>query len=237
MAKKKKVTSNVVTNPTADTESERLSERAMRLSANMPASKPTTEENFAKRESREMSLYDYQAEIAAIETFVREAEGEITDEQYDKLMALYAGSIVKLKSYVWVIRRVNDSCTAIDAEIDRLSALKKYRKNVQDRLEAALVRYILETQPEKRQIDLDTYIISAKKNPPSIEVDEGFFDPFYSDIKSIKNPSAETIDAAKANGDELVIQPNKKAIKEAIDQGETVPGARLIDNKYKLNIK
>jgi hypothetical protein len=142
-----------------------------------------------------------------------------------------------MKSYVWVIRRVNDSCTAIDAEIKRLTELKKFRENIQDRLEAALVRHILVTQPESRKIDLDTYIISAKKNPPSVQVDEGFSDPFYCDVKSIKNPSAETIDAAKANGDELVSQPNKPAIKEALEKKLEVPGCRMIDDKYKLNIK
>jgi hypothetical protein len=220
---KKKVESKVIEKPAAAVVTEET--------------KPTENEKLATREKRELSLYDYGAEILEIESAIQAAEGELTDEQADQLLALHAGSIVKMKSYVWMIRQIGGVCENIDGEIKRLSEIKKYRQNIQGRLEAALLRHILLTQPEKKQIDLDTYIVSAKKNPPSVEVDEGFSDPFLCDIKSIKNPSAETIDAAKANGDELVITPNKPAIKEALQAKQDVPGARLIDDKYRLNIK
>jgi Siphovirus Gp157. len=198
--------------------------------------KPTPEQQLAIREKRELSLDDYREEIANVEAMIGEG-GELTEEQADQLVALHAGSIMKMKSLVWVIRRIDDSCELGKKEIERINNLIAYRKKASDKLSEALLRHILATQPEKKKIDLDTYIISAHKCPPSVQVADGFNDPFLSNIKGIKNPSPETIDAARANGDVLDIQPDKAAIKEALLAGQDVPGAELIDNKYRLVIK
>ncbi|MBN1126946.1 MAG: siphovirus Gp157 family protein [Sedimentisphaerales bacterium] len=200
------------------------------------ATEVTPEQALEKREAREMSLYDYRQELAEIEKIIGES-GELTEEQAAAIVELHAGSIEKMKTLVWITRRIGDGVDQVKAEIDRLKDLLTYRLTVQDRIETALLKHVLVTQPDTKKIDLDTYILSAHKCPASVIINEEFSDPFLCKIASIKNPSSKTIDEARANGDEIVTQPDKKAIKDALLAGEEVPGATLIDNKYRLVVK
>lgn len=189
-----------------------------------------------KQEEMKLSLWDYRQEMAAIEAMVSET-GEITEEQAAELIKLHAGSIDKMKCLVWIVNRADDAVEKIDAEIKRLRELKAYRQGFAQRISKALVDHILITEPERKKIDLDTYIIQAKKCPASVELVEGFHDPFLMRVPSIKNPSPKTIDEARANGDEIVYEPDKKAIKDVLVGGGTVEGATLIDNKHTLHIQ
>lgn len=197
---------------------------------------PTNEEILQNRELREMSLYNCRKELAEIEALIDE-NGELTEEQAAKLVEIHSQSITKMKGIVYAIRHIDETCMLIDEEMKRLKALRDYRKRVQERIEEALVNHILFTEPEKRKIDFDTYILEAHKCPPSVIVVDGFDDPFFCKVSSIKNPSVQTIDAARANGDQIVTAPDKKAIKEALSVGDDIPGCELIDNKFKLKIK
>ena len=199
--------------------------------------KPATEEEkLSRREKSEMSLYDCRLELAEIEALVEE-DGELTDEQAARLVEIHSQSISKMKGIVYAIRHIGETCDIIDEEIKRLKALKDWRKTVQTRIENALLNHVLFVEPEKKKLDLDTYILAAQKCPASVNVIEGFDDPFLCRVSAIKNPSVQTIDAAMVNGDDIVRLPDKKAIKEAILAGDEIPGCELIDNKYTLKIK
>lgn len=195
----------------------------------------------SKQEEMKPSLFEFRKEMAEIEAMAAET-GEITDEQAAALVKLHAGSIDKMKCLAWIVARVQNAVDLVDEEIKRLQELKKYRKGFSARLEKALVDHILAVEPDKKRIDLDTVILKAHKCPPSVVLEPDFQDVIYSRIVAITGKDgqpihAETLDAARANGDFIDYQPDKTAIKEAILAGETVEGASVINDKYTLKIQ
>lgn len=195
----------------------------------------------AKQNEMKLSLFEFRKEMQEIERQAAET-GEITDEQAAALIKLHSGSIDKMKCLAWIVKQAGNAVDLIDEEIKRLGELKKYRKGFVARLEKALVDHILAVEPDKKKIDLDTVILKAHKCPPSVILEPDFYDVIYSRIVAITGKDgqsihAETLDAARANGDFIDYQPDKTAIKEAILAGGTIDGASVVDDKYILKIQ
>lgn len=107
---------------------------------------------------------------------------------------------------------------AIDAEIARLTALKKQRQKVADGLRDYLKNEMERAGIEK--IECPLFKISIAKNPASVDV----YDPLSIPDSFMRQPAPPpaTID--------------KKAIKDSITAGQEVPGARLTQST-RLSIK
>lgn len=194
-----------------------------------------------KAEEMKLTLFDYRQEMAQIEALAAET-GEITDEQAAALVAAHKGSIDKMKCLAWVVSKADQSIESIESEMKRLAELKAYRNSVIERIKKALVDHILAVEPERKKIDLDTYILKAHKCPASVQLIPEFDDPFYMRVTGIKGKdggeiSSATIDAARFNGDEIVEAPDKKAIKSALENKVAIEGATLVDNKHTLKIQ
>lgn len=84
------------------------------------------------------SLYGIQSEYMTLINDIMEAEGEITPEQSELLVINKTELTTKAAGYIAVINKLKAECNYIDAEVKRLTALKKARKNAEDRLKQSI---------------------------------------------------------------------------------------------------
>jgi hypothetical protein len=84
------------------------------------------------------SLYGIQSEYMELINDIMEAEGEITPEQSQLLVINKTELTIKASGYIAVINKLKAECNYIDAEVKRLGALKKARKNAEDRLKVSI---------------------------------------------------------------------------------------------------
>jgi hypothetical protein len=121
---------------------------------------------------------------------------------------------VKAQGIEYVARGALAHHDAIDAEIARLQALKAKRDAVANGLRAYLQSNMERAGIDK--IECPMFSISIKKNPPAVEI-----------IDTLSLPAAfwRTPEPKPP-----VAAPDKGAIKAALQRGEEVTGARLVQN-------
>jgi len=141
--------------------------------------------------------------------------GELTDELQDQLQITESQMKQKATGYAQVIRAMRYDNDIVDAEIKRLQAIKKVRKNTTERLENAL-------SDAMQQFEMDVIETPISKisfrSSQSVEItDENAID------KQFKTQIITT-------------KVDKMEIKRAIKGGATVNGAELVTNKN-LQIK
>ena len=115
----------------------------------------------------------------------------------------------KAQGIEMVARAAVAYCPTIDAEIERLKALKAQREAVAQGLRDYLKRNMESAGIEK--IACPYFTITIAKNPPSVDI----FDPLSLPSKYMVVPEPKPA------------APDKKAIAAAIKAGDEVPGARL----------
>lgn len=116
---------------------------------------------------------------------------------------------VKAQGVEMVARTVEMYTPAIDAEIERLTALKKRRQAAA----AALRKYLLDSMRTMgiEKIDTPFFKLSVRENPPAVEV----YEPGLIPAEFMRQPETPP----------PVI--DKKAISEAMRAGQDVPGCKL----------
>jgi hypothetical protein len=157
-----------------------------------------------------MKLYEIKEE------FLRLMELDLDEQTMkDTLESLTYDLEDKVDNIACVIKSLEAESDAIKTEADKLlERAKKKAKNAQD-----LKDYLFNTLKTLNINKIETIrnVLSVKKNPVSVVVDEGFNDSDYMTEKI-----SYTID--------------KKAIKSAIETGIEVKGARL-EQKERLEVK
>ena len=119
----------------------------------------------------------------------------------------------------YVIREADLMMDNIDAEIERLKALKKRNQTKRDGLMAYVHRCM--QVAGLTSLPAGTFTFSVRKNPPSVEIlDENAIPP---ELMNVPEPVAPT--------------PDKKAIAKKLAAGEAVPGARHAMPTYRLEMK
>jgi len=152
------------------------------------------------------SLYQINQEY--LELASQLVDGELTDEIFEALKINSQELQIKGVNYAFLIKQLDGECGIIDAEIDRLTDLKKSRSNVINRLKDTLSGAMQLFQIEK----IETPLIKISfRSSESIEI-TGDLDPVYMRTK-------------------ITESPDKTAIKEAIKAGLKVEGAKIIVNK------
>jgi len=126
---------------------------------------------------------------------------------------------VKAQAIEHVARGAEAHNAAIDAEIARLQALKAHRVKVASGLRSYLLDNMQRMGIEK--IECPLFQISIKKNPPAVEV----FDTINLPAEYMVVPDPEP----------PIAQPDKAAIKKALQAGKEITGARLVQG-VRLNI-
>jgi hypothetical protein len=162
------------------------------------------------------TLYELSKSVALIVQDVVDAEGELSTELEKRLEN--TGLAFKDKAFnigKWCLN-IDGNVESIDRELVRLEHRKRTQQNLQKRLKDYL-KYCMENAGLNK-LDLQTFIISIAKNPPSVEIDDEEKLPAqYTTIIETK-----TIDKKKLLAD----------IKD-----HEIPGAHLVTDKVHLRIK
>jgi len=157
-----------------------------------------------------MNIYKIQNEFQLIIAEVINNEGEITPELETALTINKEQLQSKAVDYCYVIKSLESDCEQIDNEIARLNKLKKVRSNLTDRLKNTVSSAMQLYEVEK----IETPLIKLSfRNSESVEItNESQLDPCFIVTKTVSSP-------------------DKKAIKDAIKNGEVVTGATISYNK------
>lgn len=118
-----------------------------------------------------------------------------------------------------VIRRLDSETEYVDAEIKRLMAIKASRANAAERLRGYVLSIMQAHHIEK--VKGVTTSFTIQQNPDSVEV--GL------DAASLPAEYVRVIPES--------VEPNKKAIKDALKAGVDVPGCRLKPGAHRLVIR
>ena len=161
------------------------------------------------------TLYGITAELNAILTQLEELGGEITPEIEQALAINEESFAAKSEDYGHAILNLKGMAAAAKAEKERLAALQKFYENTCNRLDNALKTAMVATGHDK--VETPTMRLSLR-HTTATEVDD--LDQLPAEYKTTK----------------VEVVADKAAIKKAIQQGEDVPGARLVEN-VSLQIK
>lgn len=157
------------------------------------------------------SIFIIGEEYARIEALLYESGGEITDELELALAINHNDLERKGEGYVSLIRKNEADIDIIDSEIKRLTALKKVRVNLIDRLKER-VRLAMETY-EIKKIDLGTGSITLCEREGVEIIDDSLIPQ-----KFITLVQTEKL--------------HKDAINKAVMAGEEVPGTEKVVKRH-----
>jgi len=157
-----------------------------------------------------MNIYQIKNEYQLIIAEVINNEGEITPELETALTINKEQLQSKAVDYSYVIKQLDSDCEQIDAELKRLQQLKKVRTNLAERLKNTISDAMNLYEVEK----IETPLIKLSfRNSESVEItNESQLDACFIVTKTVTSP-------------------DKKAIKDAIKNGEVVTGATISYNK------
>jgi Siphovirus Gp157 len=157
-----------------------------------------------------MKLYELTEMYARLVEKIEDGEdyGD-TLESIDEAIEAKAESIAK------VIKTIEAQAKALKEEEERLEKRRKHFENEAKRLKEYLAHNLEESG--RSRIKGTTFTISIGKPRKIVEV---------WDIEALPFPYLKT-----------KVEPNKKAIKEALESGEKIPGAQLKEGKKTLSIR
>ena len=161
------------------------------------------------------TLYGITAELNAILAQLEELGGEITPEIEQALAINEEQFVAKAEDYGHAILNLKGMAAAAKAEKERLAGLQKFYENTQKRLTDALSSAMQVFGHDK--VENATMRLSLRHSTAT-EVDD--LDQLPAEYKTTK----------------VEVVADKTAIKKAIQQGEDVPGAHLVEN-VSLQIK
>jgi uncharacterized membrane-anchored protein YjiN (DUF445 family) len=161
------------------------------------------------------TLYGITAELNGILDQLEELGGEITPELEQALAINEEQFVAKAEDYGHAILNLKGMAAAAKAEKERLEGLQKFYENAQKRLTDALSNAMQVFGHDKVE---DATMRLSLRHSTATEVDD--IDQVPSEYKTTK----------------VEVVADKTAIKKAIQQGEDVPGAHLVEN-VSLQIK
>lgn len=161
------------------------------------------------------TLYGITAELNAILAQLEELGGEITPELEQALAINEEQFVAKAEDYGHAILNLKGMAAAAKAEKERLANLQRFYENAQKRLTDALSTAMQVFGHDK--VENATMRLSLR-HTTATEVDD--LDQLPAEYKTTK----------------VEVVADKTAIKKAIQSGEDVPGAHLVEN-VSLQIK
>ena len=156
-----------------------------------------------------MKLY----EITELQKELEKEEDAEIKQDLQELIAVELKN--KSNNIVYVIKNLEGNNAAIDAEIERLQALKKRNSSNIDKIKSNILWFMQQNNVDTIKSDLATF--SKRKSEST-------------DIENIEQIPQEFITVKQT------FVPDKTAIKKAIKEGVEVPGAKVVTN-YSLQIK
>lgn len=157
------------------------------------------------------NLFNIDADLFALYNEIENNGGEMTPELEAQLEISEAERTTKGEGYVHVIRQLKSKSELIKAEIKRLQEIAKHYENSAEKLSDRLLQSVI----NHGAIKTDFVSISTRKSKSVSITDEAVIPAEFLRVKT---------------------EPNKTAIKEAIESGMEVEGALIVEN-YSLNIR
>ena len=156
-----------------------------------------------------MNLY----EITALQQAAEQEEDAEIKQDLQELISIELEK--KSNNIIYAIKNLESNNVAIDAEIERLKAIKERNiKNV-DSIKNHILNFMKTNNIDKIQTDLATFSLRKSKS---------------TQIDNIELLPQEFVTVKQT------FQPDKTAIKKAIEAGKEVAGAHIIEN-VSLQIK
>lgn len=169
-----------------------------------------------------MTLFQLTAEMAAIEEALWENGGELTPELEEKMTETSASLVAKTDGYGALIRKFESAEETIDAEIKRLTALKKTAKNASEKLKER-VKFSMQSN-EMSKLDGTLTKFFLRKSTRTVTDDESILAPYTFAIEAVRSTLPDYITL----GD---LKVNKTAVKELFKkEGVLIPGATFEEN-------
>ena len=162
-----------------------------------------------------MNIYQIQNEYLLLINQIIENGGEVTPQQELNLQITREQLQDKGTNYAFVIKKLDAECDIIDAEIKRLSELKKVRQNACERLKSNISHAMHTFGVDK--IESPLIKLSFRK---SQSVNVADVNSLPSEYKTIK----------------VTESADKMKIKQALLNGEVIEGCEII-NSQNLQIK
>ena len=162
-----------------------------------------------------LTLYGITNEMQQLLRLIEENEGEMTPEIENALAISEDNFAAKSEDYGHAILNLKAMAAAAKAEKDRLATLQRFYENTYNRLDSALKTAMVATGHDK--VETPTMRLSLR-HTTATEVDD--LDQLPAEYKTTK----------------VEVVADKTAIKKAIQSGEAVPGAHLVEN-VSLQIK
>lgn len=157
------------------------------------------------------NLFNIDAELYEVYNEIENNGGEMTPELEATLEITEAERMTKGEGYVYVIKQLRSQADMIKSEIKRLQELAKRYENSADKLADTLLQSVV----AHGQIKTALVTISSRKSKSVSITDESLLKEEFLRIKT---------------------EPNKTAIKEALEAGQEVHGALIVEN-YSLSIR
>lgn len=169
------------------------------------------------------SLFNITTDRRHILEALEAADGEATPELAEALAINRAEFESKSESYGYIMRKLETDQAAIDSEISRLTALKKSKVNQYARLEERLLEAVLlygdEGKNGNKYYEVGTFRFRTQRNPKSVDITDEALVP----------------DEFKVRKE--VISVSKTTIKNALELGQSVPGAQWKEGDVRLVLK
>lgn len=157
------------------------------------------------------NLFNIDAELYEVYNEIENNGGEMTPELEATLEITESERMTKGEGYVYVIKQLRSQADMIKSEIKRLQELAKRYENSANKLADTLLQSVV----AHGQIKTALVTISSRKSKSVSITDESLLGMEYLRVK---------------------LEPNKTAIKEALEAGQEVQGALIVEN-YSLNIR
>lgn len=161
------------------------------------------------------SIFTINRELAELFFEIPET-GEMTPEQVEQYESLGLALAEKQKNTLEFYRGLELDEIKIDAELDRLKALKVSLNGKKESV-MHLIEYSMDKM-EVNELNFGSIKATRKLNPPKVVLDE-----------TVQLPSEYL-------RQQIVITPDKSKIKEALKTGQTVEGAHL-EQDTRIDIK
>ena len=157
------------------------------------------------------NLFNIDAELYEVYSEIENNGGEMSPELEAALEISETERMTKGEGYVYVIKQLKSQADLLKAEAKRLQEIAKQYENSADKLADRLLQSVI----THGQIKTAFVTISTRKSKSVSITDESLLGAEFMRVKT---------------------EPNKTAIKEALESGEEVQGALIVEN-YSLNIR
>ena len=157
------------------------------------------------------NLFNIDAELYEVYSEIENNGGEMTPELEAALEITEAERMTKGEGYVYVMKQLRSKADLLRAEAKRLTEIARQYESSADKLGDRLLQSVI----AHGQIKTAFVTISTRKSKSVSITDESLLEADFWRIKA---------------------EPNKTAIKEALESGQEVAGALIVEN-YSLNIR